>query len=122
MVDKVNGKINAIHDDSLELMEFKGCFSPFNLEELEIRVCRLTDQNRDKDNLPEPQQVPQIQDLDSNLGLLTIEDMTGMALTLIITVPYHLLEMQPHNNQGQHYQHLPLTCWRGQFQNIRPNS
>ena len=28
VVDKVNGQINAIHDDSLELTEFKGCFSP----------------------------------------------------------------------------------------------
>ena len=37
VVDKVNGKINAIHDDSLELTEFKGHFSPFNLEELEMR-------------------------------------------------------------------------------------
>ena len=26
-IDKVNGDINAIHDVSLELTEFKGCFS-----------------------------------------------------------------------------------------------
>ena len=78
VVDKVNGKINAIHDDSLELMEFKGHFSPFNLEQLEMRVHRLADQNKDEDDLPEPQHAPQTQDSDSNLGLLSIEDMTGM--------------------------------------------
>ena len=79
VVDKVNIKINAIYDDSLELMEFKGHFSPFNLEELEMRVCRLSNQNKDEDDLPEPQLVPQIQDLDSNLGSPSIEDMTGMS-------------------------------------------
>ena len=29
VIDKVNGDINAIHDQSLELTEFKGRFSPF---------------------------------------------------------------------------------------------
>ena len=78
MVGKVNGKINDIHDDSLELMESKGCFSPFNLEELEMRVHKLADQNKDEDDLPEAQHAPQTQDSDSNSGLLSIEDMTGM--------------------------------------------
>ena len=41
VVDKVNGQINTIHDDSLELTEFKGHFSLFNLEELEMKVCKL---------------------------------------------------------------------------------
>ena len=41
VIDKVNGQINAIHDDSLDLTEFKGCFSPFNLDNLELKVCRL---------------------------------------------------------------------------------
>ena len=36
LIDKVNGDINAIHDESLELTEFKGCFSPFDLENLEV--------------------------------------------------------------------------------------
>ena len=78
VVDKVNGKLNAIHDDSLELTEFKGHFSPFNLEELEMRVHRLADQNKDEDNLPEPQHIPQTQDSDSSSESLSIEDMTGM--------------------------------------------
>ena len=68
VVDKVNGQINAINDDSLELTEFTGYFSPFNLEELEMRVCILADQNRDRDDLPELQEIPWAQDSDSNTG------------------------------------------------------
>ena len=78
MVDKVNSQINAIHDDSLELTEFKGHFSPFDLDELEMKVCRLADQNKDEDNLPEPQDALQAQDSNSNLGTHSTEDMTGM--------------------------------------------
>ena len=32
VVDQVNGRINAMHNDSLELTEFTGHFSPFNLD------------------------------------------------------------------------------------------
>ena len=77
-MDKVNCQINAIHDDGLELTEFMGCFSPFNLNELEMKVCRLADQNEDEDDIPEPQQPPQAQDSDSSSGLHSIEDNTGM--------------------------------------------
>ena len=79
-MDKVKGNINAIHDDSLELTEFKGHFSPFNLEELEMRVCKLADQNKDEDDLPEQQHVPHIQDLDSNSESLSSKYTTGMGL------------------------------------------
>ena len=41
VIDKVNGDINAIHDESLKLTEFKGRFSPFDLENLQAKVCRL---------------------------------------------------------------------------------
>ena len=41
IINKVNGQINAIHDDSLELTEFKGHFSSFDLDNLEFKVCRL---------------------------------------------------------------------------------
>ena len=77
-IDKVNGQINAIHDDSLELTEFKGRFSPFDLDELEMKVCRLADRNRYKDDLPEPQDALQAQDSDSNSGSQNPEEMTGM--------------------------------------------
>ena len=53
IIDKVNGQINAIHDDSLKLTEFKGRFSPFDLDELEMKVCRLVDRNKYEDDLPE---------------------------------------------------------------------
>ena len=33
ITDKGNGQVNAIHNDSLEHTEFKGHFSPFNLDE-----------------------------------------------------------------------------------------
>ena len=55
VINKVNSQINAIHDNSLELTEFKGCFSPFDLDELETKVCSLADRNKYKDDLPEPQ-------------------------------------------------------------------
>ena len=54
VIDKVNGQINAIHHNSLELTEFKGCFSPIDLDELEMKVYRLADRNRYEDDLPEP--------------------------------------------------------------------
>ena len=41
VIDKVNRDINAIHDVSLKQTEFKGPFSPFNLDNLEAKVCRL---------------------------------------------------------------------------------
>ena len=77
-MDKVNGQINAIDDDGLELTEFIACFSPFNLNELEMKVCRLVDQNEDEDDIPEPQQPPQAQDSESKSGLHSNEDNTGM--------------------------------------------
>ena len=78
MVDKVNGKINAIHDDSLELTEFTGCFGTFNLENLEMRVHTLAGKNKDEEDLSEPQHTSQAQDSDSNLESHSIEDMTGI--------------------------------------------
>ena len=113
VVDKVNSKINAIHDDSLELTELKGHFSPFNLEELEMRVHKLADQNKDEDDLPEQQHAPQIQDSDSNTGSLSSKDTTGMGFDPNNSAPYHLLERQPHNNQGKHYQHQLLDPLEG---------
>ena len=40
VIDKVNGDINTIYDESHELTEFKGCFSPFDLENLEAKIWR----------------------------------------------------------------------------------
>ena len=55
IVNKVNGQINAIHDDSLELTEFKGHFSPLDLDDLELKVCRLAVRNKYEEDLLEPQ-------------------------------------------------------------------
>ena len=49
VINQVNGQINAIHDDNIELTEFTGHFSPFNLDELELKVCRLADHQEDED-------------------------------------------------------------------------
>ena len=41
VINKVSGDISAIHDESLELTEFTGRFSHFDLGNLEAKVCRL---------------------------------------------------------------------------------
>ena len=88
VIDQVNGNINAIHDDSIELTEFTGHFSLFNLDELEMKVCRLTVHQEVEDGFTQGVSVPQqplqhpgtdqAQELDSNSGLQSIEDLTGM--------------------------------------------
>ena len=100
--DKVNGQINAIHDNSLELTEFKGCFSPFDLDELEMKLCRLADRNKYEDDLPEPKDALQGHDSNSNSRSHNSEETWQVwVLMKIITAPYHLLEMQ-HHNKEQH--------------------
>ena len=78
VINKVNGQINANHNDSLEVTEFKAQFSPFDLDELEMKVCRLADRNKYEDNLPEPLDTLWGHDSDSNLGSHNLEDLTGM--------------------------------------------
>ena len=79
VTDKVNGQINAIYDNSLELTEFKGRFSPFDLDDLEMKVCRLADRNKYEDDLPEPQDALQGCDSYSNSRSHNLEELTGMA-------------------------------------------
>ena len=78
IVNKVNGQINAIHDDSLELTEFKGRFSSFDLDNLESKVCRLAVENKYEEDLFEPQDALQGCDSDSNLRSQNLEELTGM--------------------------------------------
>ena len=78
IVDKVNGQINAIHDDSLELTEFKGCFSPFDLDNLESKVSRLAVRNKYEEDVFEPQDALQRCDSDSNSRSQNLEELTGM--------------------------------------------
>ena len=53
VIDTVNGDINAIHDESLELTEFKGHFRPFDLDDLEARICTLSKRAGDKEDAEE---------------------------------------------------------------------
>ena len=78
VVNKVNGQINAIHDDSLELTEFKGCFSPFDLDNLESKVCRLAVRNKYEEDVFEAQGALQRHDSDSNSRTQNLEELTGM--------------------------------------------
>ena len=43
LIDQINEHINAIHDNIIKPTEFVGHFSPFNLNELELKVCRIAD-------------------------------------------------------------------------------
>ena len=76
VIDKVNGDINAIHDESLELTEFKGRFSPFDLDDLEARVCRLANGARDVRDAVEQQNAPQRCFMDPRT--LNMEEYEGM--------------------------------------------
>ena len=58
--------------------EFKGRFSPFDLDELERNVCRLAGRNKYEDDLPEPLDALRVHDSDSNLGSHNLEELTGM--------------------------------------------
>ena len=47
VIDQINANICAIHDNSIEPTDFFGCFSPFDLKELEFDVCRIADHHND---------------------------------------------------------------------------
>ena len=78
VINKVNGQINAIHDDSLELTKFIGHFSPFGLDNLESKVCRVAVGNKYKEDIFEPQDALQRCDVDSNSRTQNLEELTGM--------------------------------------------
>ena len=66
-----------IHNESLELTKFKCCFSPFDLDNLEAKVCRLTHGNRDEEDVAEPKDAPQICFTDPRM--LNMEEYKGMS-------------------------------------------
>ena len=78
IINKVNSQINTIHDDSLELTEFKGSFSHFDLDDLESKVCRLAVGDKYKEDIFEPQGALQRGDLDSNSRTQNVEELIGM--------------------------------------------
>ena len=97
IIDKVNGQINAIHDVILELTEFKGHFSPFDLDELEMKVCRLVVGTSMK------MTCQSIKMHSKHKILIQTQDHTNQkkwqvwVWIQIITAPYHLLGMPPHS-------------------------
>ena len=76
VIDKINGDINAIHDQSLEFTEFKGRFSPFDLDDLEARVCRLANRARDVEDAVGQQNTPHTCSTDPRT--LIMEEYEGM--------------------------------------------
>ena len=76
IINKINIDINAIHDQSLELTEFKGRFSPFDLDDLEARVCRLANGAGDIEDAVGQQNAPRTHSTD--LRTLNMEEYEGM--------------------------------------------
>ena len=78
VIDKVNGQINAIHDDSLKLTEFKGRFSPFNLDNLESKLCRLAIGDKYEENVFGSQDTLQRQYSDIDPRVQNMEEYESM--------------------------------------------
>ena len=102
VIDKVNGDINAIHDESLELTEFKGRFSPFDPDNLEAKICRLAHGIRDEEDVAEQQNAPLLHFTDPRT--LNMEEYEGTGFDVNIIARYLLL-IEPHHKtllQDQH--------------------
>ena len=132
IVDQVNGHINAIHNDNLESTEFVGRFCPFDLDELELQVCKIMDHLEDEEDsrldvnrrhvahdapdLQQPSQPDSGDDSDLNSRLKNLEDATNVGLNSLDYSPIPLVrnEVQsrpagtelptstPRNEEGPH--------------------
>ena len=97
VVDQINGHINVIYDDSLEITEFTGHFSPFNLDELELKVCRIADNceggNDPIHDVPAPQhnKCHQLHDSVKSSRQQNIEDLTEMGFNTKNYSPIHAI-------------------------------
>ena len=80
VIDKVNGDINAIHDESLELTEFKGHFRPFDLDDLEARICKLSKRARDEGDAEEQHITPRLRLRDPRT--LNMDEYEGMGFDM----------------------------------------
>ena len=77
-----------LHNDSIELTEFTGHSSPFNLDELELKVCKIADYN-EGENDP-TQDIPALQqnkfhplhDSDPSSRQQNIEDLMDMGFNM----------------------------------------
>ena len=118
VIDKINGDINAIHDESLELTEFKGHFSPFDLENLEVKICRLAD-SKDEEDVTEKQNTQPLCLMDPRT--LNMEMYEGMVLTKIIIAQYCPLA-KLHHEVGVQDRHQHQTGGRTKFEQLGPYS
>ena len=80
VIDKVNGDINAIHDESLELTEFKGHFRPFDLDDLEARICKLSKRAGEEGDAEEQQITPRLRLRDPRT--LNMDEYEGMGFDM----------------------------------------
>ena len=79
IIDQINGNICAIHDNNIEPTDFFGCFSPFDLKDLEFDVCRIADchssmddSRLDANRRQVPQEVPALARVSPTQTTLTI--------------------------------------------------
>ena len=81
MVDQVNGQLSTIHDGTIQLTEFAGHFSPFNLDELELKICKLAAVYDQEDMPSQPNKPCQGHDSGSSSEQQNIEDLTDMGFS-----------------------------------------
>ena len=93
VIDKVNGDINAIHDESIELTEFKGRFRPFDLDELEIKIDRVSKRARDEEDDEEQEITPRLRLRDTRT--LNMDAYEGMGLDMNKYSPIQPINREP---------------------------
>ena len=80
VINTVNGDINAIHNESLELTEFKGRFRPFDLDDLEARICKLSKRAGDEGDAEEQHITPRLHLRDPRT--LNMDEYEGMGFDM----------------------------------------
>ena len=93
VIDKVNGDINAIHNESLELTEFKGRFRPFDLDDLEVKIDRLSKRTRDEEDDEEQEITPRLRLRDTRT--LNMDAYEGMGLDMNKYSPIQPINREP---------------------------
>ena len=119
VIDKVNGDINAIHDESLELTEFKGHFSPFDLENLEAKICRLAN-DKDKEDITEKQNTPLLRLTDPRT--LNMEMYEGMGFDENNYSPIPPVSQATSQSRSPRPTSTPKLEEEMEFKQLRPNS
>ena len=128
VIDQVNGQINAIHDDSIELTDFTGVLVHSTWMNLEIKVCRLEDCQEDEDVCTQGASAPQqlttheVKESDANSGLQSIEDFTGMGFDSPNYSPIPPVgNTAPQWPRGSVPTSKPIPKWRVRSKHIWPN-